>query len=463
MPRRRYSFVLVAFVLMLAAATAQPPREPTDGKFVVPLTVDSTAPPVPALKYHLLPELRETQTGNQVPAFYKCFFEQSHFYGDKEAVAQRKKWSAAPLADLAGVKELIGYGGVGLRQADYAARLDAVDWAVLNQLKAEGIYLLLPDVQKMRQLAAALMVRMRGEVARKDYPAALRTAQTMFALARAFNDHPTLIGQLVGIAIVSIELGVIEEFMQQPGSPNLFWALAELPAPLIDLRKGMQGERALLPRFYEAFRKTDPVGEPELNRMVKEIETWVADTSSGKKEAPGVWYAKQAGDPAAVTAAKGRLAKLGYDPAALDKLSTLQIVMTDDFARAEVYRDDRDKWMTVPFWRVPAEAMTAPKPEGVLAELAPAAAKVRDTQVRTQQRLAMLQTVEAVRAHVTANGGKLSATLDDIKLPVPLDPVTGKAFRYEVKDGTAVVSSVPPARLKNDPYFNRVYEITIRK
>src|SRR5689334_25049572 len=88
--------------------------------------------------------------------------------GGKGEIEKRDRWSTAPLADLAGEKALVGYGGSGLRQADFAARLESVDWDILVQFRAEGINLLLPDVQQLRQLAGALKVRARGEIARKE-------------------------------------------------------------------------------------------------------------------------------------------------------------------------------------------------------------------------------------------------------------------------------------------------------
>jgi hypothetical protein len=458
-------FAPLVGLVAAVVGSAQPTPQPKDGKLVLPLAVSPAAVPVPALKYTLLPELRDTQTGNQIPAFYKCFMEQRHFYGDKGEIEKREKWSTAPLADLAGEKDLVGYGGSGLRQADYAARLDRVDWAVLNQLKAEGINLLLPDVQQMRQLAAALKVRMRGESARKDYAAAVRTAQTMLALAHSFNSHPTLIGQLVGFAITTITLGVVEEMIQQPDAPNLFWALADLPAPFIDLRTGMQGERAWLAKPYDAFRKADPIPEAELNRMVKELGTWLAFEEGQKRKfpVPAEWFAKRANDPATLGAAKERLVKLGHKPAAVDKLSPLQVVMTEDFARYEEYRDNLMKWTNIPYWQIPAGAVPGKQPEGIFVELAPAGLKVMQAQARVQQHIGMLQAVEAVRAYAAANGGTLPASLEATKLPVPMDPVTGKPFAYEVKDGTAVIRGTPPSDRKADPYFNRVYVVTVRK
>jgi len=437
---------------------------PAAGKLIVESAVSPAPAAVPALRYLLLPELRDQQPGNQVQAFYKCFMEQHNFYHDKGEVEKRERWSTAPLADLAGERDLVGYGGPGLRQADYAARLESVAWDILLQFKAEGINLLLPDAQQLRQLAGALRVRARGEIARKDFAAAVHTLQTMFALAGTFNQHPTLIGQLVGIAIANITLGVVEELQQQPGAPGLFWALADLPTPFIDLRKGMQGERLWLPKEYDLLRKAEPIPEAVLDRRVKELTEWLTSGEGGKKLTPASeFYASRAGNPATVAAMKGRLARLGHKPADLDKLGTLQIAMMDDFAHYERYRDDLMKWTNLPYWELPADLAARKQPEGILPELAPAAFKVMQARTRVQQYLSLLQAVEAVRIHAAENEGKVPASLADTKLPVPVDPVTGKPFDYEVRGGVAVIRGTAPADRKDDPFFNRVYEVTIRR
>ena len=250
-----------AFVLLAASsapAVAQPPVVPTDGKWVVRFEVDATPTPRPALKYTLLPEVRDRKQGNQIPAFYKCFMEQNTLFFSQNAENDRERWSNDPLSKLVGEPGLVGYGGSAVRQARHAARLTVVDWQIQTQFREDGIGLLLPDVQQLRRLGQVLKVRMRGEVARGEYDAAIRTAQTLFTLARSFEDHPTLIGQLVGIAIAGITLDALEELPQQPGAPNLFWALADLPDPFMSIRNGAEGERAWLPKEFDALRKPRP-------------------------------------------------------------------------------------------------------------------------------------------------------------------------------------------------------------
>ena len=84
-------------------------------------------------------------------------------------------------------------------------------------------------------------------------------------------------------------------------------------------------------------------------------------------------------------------------------------------------------------------------------------------EVRLQQRLALLTCVEALRMHAAEHEGKLPAQLSDIKLPLPVDPVTGKPFAYKLDGGTAHLRGTPPAGLEQNPAYNIRYEVTIAK
>src|SRR5438132_7465797 len=83
--------------------------------------------PKPALKYLLLPEVHELKPGNPAQWYLRCFQEQRYFFFGKEANAERARYRSMPLAELP-VKKLRDYGGAALTQADWAARLDALDW-----------------------------------------------------------------------------------------------------------------------------------------------------------------------------------------------------------------------------------------------------------------------------------------------------------------------------------------------
>src|SRR5437763_10364112 len=159
-------------------------------------------------------------------------------------------------------------GPAALRQADRAARLDKPDWQILLRARTDGIGVLLPDVQKIRALAAALQERFRVEVAQRRFDDALPTAKTMFAISRHMGEHPTLIGDLVGIAIASITIGPLEDMLEQPGCPNLYWALTNLPTPMIPLDKGMEGERLLIQGELRDLDDSAPMSDEQMKKLL---------------------------------------------------------------------------------------------------------------------------------------------------------------------------------------------------
>src|SRR5205814_5397257 len=124
----------------------------------------------------------------------------------------------------------------------------------LDRVQSEGTDLRLPELDSLRVLGTALRVRFRGEAARREFDDAVRTAKTMFALARHLGEHPTTAANLTGVAIATAAADTLEEMIQQPGCPNLYWALTDLPCPVVELRKGVQGDRALAATELAALR-----------------------------------------------------------------------------------------------------------------------------------------------------------------------------------------------------------------
>ena len=86
-----------AALLALASAllAADPPKKdeaPT--RTTIALTVSAMAEPRPALRYTLLPELKDMNPGNPIQGYLKCFMEQNHFFYDKTALPRiaRSGW-----------------------------------------------------------------------------------------------------------------------------------------------------------------------------------------------------------------------------------------------------------------------------------------------------------------------------------------------------------------------------------
>src|SRR5437773_12248286 len=174
------TLILCALLGLGTSSQGQEDRKPNE--VLVELTVPPMPAPKPALRYRLLPELKEMNPGNPIPNYLRCMMEQ----------------------DLSSETEV--RSNSVLRQVDRAARLDKPDWQILLQVKTEGISLRLPDLQKVRTLASALQERFRAEVALRCFDDGLITAKTLFAMSRHMGENPTLIADLVGIAIATVAI-----------------------------------------------------------------------------------------------------------------------------------------------------------------------------------------------------------------------------------------------------------------
>ena len=94
----------------------------------------------------------------------------------------------------------------------------------------------------------------------------------------------------------------------------------------------------------------------------------------------------------------------------------------------------------------------------------PRLAKVFAARTRIDRRIAALRCVEAVRLYAAAHDGKLPSSLEEIKeAPLPIDPVTGKAFAYHVAGDHAFLTCTPfpgqPTTNVNTPS----YELIMKK
>jgi hypothetical protein len=422
----------------------------------------------PALKYQLLPCLNELNPGNAAQNYLKCFMEQHAFFFSKRGVTERDRYESMPLVELAREKQG-GYGGNALRQADWAARMESLDWQSLGSIQGGGIEGPPSEVGPIQVLAKALHVRFRAEVAERNFDKAVGTAKTMFALSRHLGEHPTEVANLVGLWVAHLGLNALEEMVQQAKCPNLYWALTDLPSPLVDLRKGVQGEQFMVAAEMRVIRGDSPMTEAELEGLISRLSGVISFTREQSGQPPRSVRAALralAKDPESLGAARRRLIDSGCTEEAAGKFPPLQIVLLDQKRRHEIERDERLKLLCVPVWQA-AYAEPAGKSVGgvkwPLADLLPNIEKLRAEQAELERQVALLRYVEAVRLHAAGHDGMPAARLADIAVPLPLDPVTGKPFGYSVDGTTAHISTDSLPATGKGPGRAVHYSVTIHK
>ena len=331
----------------------------------------------------------------------------------------------------------------------------------------------------MRAIAALLQLRIRYEIAEGRLDRAVRALQTGFAMSRHIADSPTVIGALVGIAISMIVEKRLEEFIQQPGAPDLYWPLTDLPRPFIDLRKPLQGERlsayGSFPGLTEAAADLNakPWPPEQVEKVVSLFREFddQENTILKVKDQAEILLRLAARHEATkeVLIAQGRPKEL------VDAMPHVQVAMLVAMGQYDRVFDEYLKCQSLPFWEAkPAFAKAEGAQKAILEGkdgpavpvarvLLPALQKVFAARTRIDRQIAALRCVEAVRLYAAAHDGKPPASLEDIKdVPLPLDPATGKPFAYHAAGDRAYLSCPPFPSPKPGNYDTPTFELILK-
>src|SRR5438445_13737027 len=100
---------MTCFFLAVTILVA-PPVDSRAGETAARLNVQPMGAPKPALKYVLLPEVREMNPGHAAQWYVRCFQEQRNFFFSQQANAHRARYRPLPLAEVA-VETLQPAGG----------------------------------------------------------------------------------------------------------------------------------------------------------------------------------------------------------------------------------------------------------------------------------------------------------------------------------------------------------------
>lgn len=448
-------------------------RDESDDIPVVELKLPPAAEPRPALRYRLLSGFLDRKPGNAALMYNKIALQlENRDMSDlQEKIA---KWLEVPLDDLpqdVAERELeLETSRVILNALDRAARREQCDWQ-LPLREANPVTLLLPELSKCREMGRLLALEARLQIARGEFDGALHTLQTGFALARHVAEGPTLVNALVGMAICRMMSDRVQEFVQQPDAPNLYWALTGLPRPLIDLSRAAEVEMSFVYLMYPELRELgDESRSPEywrgfVDRLLKESEEIYQLESPELGHRPMLATLAIKGYPQACRA----LIREGRTAEDVDAMPVAEVVVRYSIRTYDELRDETFKWFLLPYSEA-ARGMEQTeqffRTEGrrreilpVASMLLPAVSMAKFVAAKNDRDIALLRTVEALRMHAAGGEGKLPATLSEVtEVPVPRDPVTGEPFIYRLNGNRAELQApAPPER--SSPRHAKFFEI----
>lgn len=470
---KRSGSLLTAILLLAAvpwlAAADQPVEQPVTKKLVL----HPQSEPRPALKYLLLPSFLDRRPGNAAVNYGRALSKEMTPTLDTERWEQIEKWRQTPLAELPKDKvreELRATMSEGLfGMLEKGSQRETIDWQ-LPVREENFITILLPELQHLRTFARLIALKARLEIAEGKLDEAIHTLQVGYAMARHVSQGPTLIHGLVGIAMSSLMSEQLETLVQQPGAPNLYWALAQLPDPLIDMRPGFETEWGMIYLSYPEFRDLKSKDlTPEqwtalLRKLGESLQSW-GNFSAGDSPVNRLMGTGMA--MLIYPEAKRRLVERGHPAEKVHAMPIAQVVLLDLFGSYDETRDDMFKWFYVEYWqgredlkRLERKIVEDRMGNIIAGLLLPALDRARFAMAKGERTIAALRVVEGLRLYAAANEGRLPEKLADVQVPLPIDPVTGNPFVYSKQGDTAILEGpIPPDMTRAQDGLR--YEITM--
>jgi hypothetical protein len=329
----------------------------------------------------------------------------------------------------------------------YSGGLDAA-W------RDAGIDAVLAELNPMRALSNLLYVRARQRTRAGDLAGAVATLRAGYALARAVGNGGPLVCGLVGIGGEAILDRALSDLMGRPDAPNLYWALATMPVPVISFRLSMEAERRLqaggAPELV-AIRTAD-AGPGDWLHMSEDM---VAGFHRGANHAG----ATTTPSPMMAAVAKGYVAghpevtayyarRHHSTPAEVANVDAQVVLGTYYLGRFQDASDELYKLLGQPY------PVLIPRVENLQATLrkqglvdgnlfaiaVPSFARSIEGFAQIDRTRAAFTAVEAIRSYAAAHGARLPDHLVDVtETPVPDNPVTGRPFEWRVGDGVGTL------------------------
>jgi hypothetical protein len=506
----------MALLLLVAArwpsgASAQPPPGPQG----TVMTLRPAAEPVPALKYRLVPEQIKLVPGNAAIFYHRGVTIMSETFGRLRAKEKAQPgafphslemlasdtWLSCPIGEIQRDKarKYLEPFQDALKEVELGAFRSTCDWE-FDQRK-EGGSLQVPELQEMRALNRLMKLKVRVAILDGQTDEAMHWIETGFAMGRHISQGPLMIQALIGIAISRNFTQCLEELIQAPGCPSLYWALVDRPRPFIDMRRAMEGERYVLERVLPELNDVDrgAWGLDQARQFTDGLQRKLLDLPSGE-EVPGMLVVRPFGPPdlsrririAAMAAklyprARRALIARGRPEAQVEAMPVIQVAALYSMEEYRRICDGFYKWINIPYWQYKGTnspywqsydqidpAILSPGDEKLANPLlalflmqAPPLNRVPLGAIVLERELVALQCIEAIRLYANAHEGKLPNSLGAITdAPVPLDPVTGKPFLYQVNGNSATLSGPAPPGIRSSAEQKRTavrYELKLAR
>ncbi len=458
------------------------PAAPT----VVNLTLHPAKLPSPPRKYRLTTPYLDQTPGNAASLYYRSAVNRQFIFGlTRDAKNDPKKglinWDTrretiekglkTPLGDLPrdAINAALRCYRSCFREMEMAARRTECDWGYPVRESESVASILLDQLQANRFVAKALLLRARMEMATGDIQKAIGSLRTVLAWANHMGSAQFMVNKAVEMMTIREMSEQCETLVQLPNAPNFYWTFTTLPQPYINLHNAIDMEEAwaelATPSLREARKRKLSNAEASvfLTRFIAEVRKeflnngYLEVKSKAQKEDVTEWLNNVSpGDYVKETYPKAlaKLMETGRAKSELEKMPKPQVVLLYIDTVYNELQNNLFQWAYVPYWQSRLGIKSAQrefqatlrKDPLLLAFMATISNPYKFDNsywpAVTGRRLATLRVIEAIRLFAANHEGRLPKTLDEItEVPIPINPVTGKPFPYELEGDTAVLKA----------------------
>ncbi len=413
-----------------------------------PIKIQGEKEPSPALKYRFYPARWELKPGSALLHYTRAQMLYSQLPDEERA--KWNKWDedydSPAVEQLAAAIVLLQHVFNELHEL---AISEDFEWDHrIRDLRGPEVYMyLLPDVQEVRAMMRLLRLKITYHLRQKDFDEAILTMSDGMRLAEFVGQGETIIQKLVGISGAAIMRECILDAIATPGCPNLYWALASVPRPIVDMNESLLWEVGNIHRVLPMLAEAETANWTE-DEAAKKWAQLVADIGQlvERDSSPQVSLAIAGATLADV--AKERLLSAGTYNDRLANMPAMQILLLDAAVELRMIGDNVSKGNLLPvaiskpllerenakFQEWVQSNRTSSVGAVIAGILFPAMLQAKQAETRMLMNHNRLMTLEAIRMHAAEHDGELPQSLDELS-PVPAmpDPTSGKAFEYSIE------------------------------
>lgn len=481
LPLRAVAGLVLGFPISVSFchAQVQPVVAPPSANSVVeepaPIVWEISAAPEakPALAHSFWPDRSELVAGNTMVPIQRALVLLLDKSNRKELSQQMSnqwdRWFESPLDQLPKEeirKYLDEHQSVisELHRAEFL-RDSYYDLGLDSMRGLDVISFLLPEIQNMRELSRLLVLETRLALAENRTEDAIKSIRVNLRLAdSAGASGGLIICRLVGIAIASMSLEQVRATMTHPDSPNLYWAIASIPESIFDMHDALEYESTILSRVFPTISvvPTEEIAESAwTDRIIQAATDFGKISGTSSVPAPEMRIAAGLLVIANADSSRQHLQSEGWDADRVAAMSPAEAVVRAGASSIRRVQDDFGKWARLPravrlqtIERLEAMMQSEQLNNGnfliedmgrlIGSQLLPATSAAMRAEIRSQQIVARLATVEAIRDYAAIHGALPKSLQELTHLPPWNDPVALGPFGYEfINDTEAVFTSVP--------------------